>query len=147
RGSARPASRRPAPGARSWWRPASCCPGAPRSPATSRSAASPAAGARAAALLREVACGAFRGVGPAADAFKAALRIPNLMQNLLGEGVLSASFIPVYSRLRGEGRHEEAGKLGGALAGLIIALTGAISVLGVLFAEPLTKLLVPGYSG
>ena len=34
-----------------------------------------------------------------ADAFSAALRIPNVLQNLLGEGSLSASFIPVYSRL------------------------------------------------
>jgi putative peptidoglycan lipid II flippase len=101
---------------------------------------------RCAGLIREIVIGAFLGVGPAADAFKAALRIPNLMQNLLGEGVLSASFIPVYSRLRGEGRHEEAGRLAGAIAGLLVALTGAISVIGILFAAPLTKLLVPGYT-
>ena len=57
---------------------------------------------RCAGLIREVVIGAVLGVSPAADAFKAALRIPNLMQNLLGEGVLSASFIPVYARLRAE---------------------------------------------
>ena len=33
----------------------------------------------------------------AADAFNAAFRIPNLLQNLFGEGALSGSFIPVYS--------------------------------------------------
>ena len=33
----------------------------------------------------------------AADAFYAAFRIPNFLQNLFGEGVLSASFIPVYA--------------------------------------------------
>ena len=43
-----------------------------------------------------------------ADAFRAALRIPNFLQNLFGEGVLSASFIPVYARLNAENRHEEA---------------------------------------
>ena len=32
-------------------------------------------------------------------AFRAALRIPNFLQTLFGEGVLSASFIPVYSSL------------------------------------------------
>jgi putative peptidoglycan lipid II flippase len=101
---------------------------------------------RCAGLIREIVIGAFLGVSPAADAFKAALRIPNLMQNLLGEGVLSASFIPVYSRLRGEGRHEEAGKLAGAIAGLLIALTGAISLVGIFLTGPLTKLLVPGYT-
>jgi len=36
----------------------------------------------------------------AADAFNAAFRIPNLLQNLFGEGALSGSFIPVYSALR-----------------------------------------------
>ena len=66
-----------------------------------------------AGLIREIVIGAFLGTSPAADAFKAALRIPNLLQNLLGEGVLSASFIPVYARLRAEGRHEEAGRLAG----------------------------------
>jgi putative peptidoglycan lipid II flippase len=101
---------------------------------------------RCAGLIREVVIGAVLGVSPAADAFKAALRIPNLMQNLLGEGVLSASFIPVYARLRGEGRHDEAGRLAGAIAGLLIAVTGAVSLLGIVFAGPLTKLLVPGYT-
>jgi putative peptidoglycan lipid II flippase len=101
---------------------------------------------RCAGLIREMVIGAFLGVGGPADAFKAALRIPNLMQNLLGEGVLSASFIPVYARLRAEGRHEEAGKVAGAIAGLLIAVTGAISLVGILFAGPLTRILVPGYT-
>ena len=52
---------------------------------------------RIAGLVREIAISGYLGVGAAADAFKAALRIPNLLQNLLGEGVLSASFIPVYA--------------------------------------------------
>ena len=37
------------------------------------------------------------------DVFSTALRIPNVLQNLFGEGALSASFIPVYSRLLAEG--------------------------------------------
>jgi putative peptidoglycan lipid II flippase len=62
---------------------------------------------RIAGLVRERVFAHFFGASAAADAFKAALRIPNLLQNLFGEGVLSASFIPVYSRLRAEGRHEK----------------------------------------
>jgi peptidoglycan biosynthesis protein MviN/MurJ (putative lipid II flippase) len=42
----------------------------------------------------------------AADAFNAAFRIPNLLQNLFGEGALSGSFIPVYSGLRARGETE-----------------------------------------
>ena len=84
------------------------------------------------------------GVSPAADAFKAALRIPNLMQNLLG-GAVGV----VHPRVRpaaGGGRHDEAGRLAGAIAGLLIAVTGAVSLVGIVFAAPLTKLLVPGYT-
>ena len=125
-------------------------PPAAERPPSSRGSMLVAAGiflSRCAGLIREMVIGAFLGTSPAADAFKAALRIPNLMQNLLGEGVLSASFIPVYARLRAEGRHDEAGRLAGAIAGLLIALTAAISLVGVLFAEPLTTLLAPGFSG
>ena len=60
-------------------------------------------------LIRESAVGAYLATGASADAFRAALRIPNLLQNLLGEGVLSAAFIPVYARLVGDGDDAEAG--------------------------------------
>jgi putative peptidoglycan lipid II flippase len=101
---------------------------------------------RVAGLIREIAVTATLGVGAAADAFKAALRIPNLLQNLLGEGVLSASFIPVYSKLLDED-DEEAGATAGAIAGILVAVSGVLCVLGVVFAEPLTKLLAPGFEG
>jgi putative peptidoglycan lipid II flippase len=103
---------------------------------------------RIAGLLREIAISAFLGVGTAADAFKTALRIPNLLQNLLGEGVLSASFIPVYARLLDEDDDEDkAGRLAGAVAGLLCALTGVLVVTGVLLARPITILLAPGFTG
>jgi putative peptidoglycan lipid II flippase len=75
------------------------------------------------------------------------MRIPNLLQNLLGEGVLSASFIPVYARLLADGREEEAGRVAGAVAGLLVAVTGTLVVVGVVLAEPLTGLLAPGFTG
>ncbi len=69
-----------------------------------------------------------------------------MLQNLLGEGVLSASFIPVYARMRAEGDEEEAGKLAGAICGLLLALSGVLVFLGVVFAQPITRLLVTGFS-
>ncbi len=119
-------------------------------PDTGRSSALVAAGiflSRTAGLVRESAMGAYLGAGVAADAFRAALRIPNLLQNLLGEGVLSAAFIPVYSKFLAEGREEDAGRLAGAIAGLLSLLTGVLVVVGVVFAEPLTAVLAPGFSG
>lgn len=98
-------------------------------------------------LVREIITAAFLATGAGADAFKAALRIPNLLQNLLGEGVLSASFVPAYSKLLAEGREEDAGALAGAIAGLLAVVTSGLVVVGVVFAAPLTRLLAPGLAG
>ena len=97
-------------------------------------------------LLRESLLRSVLGLGPAADAFAAALRIPNLLQNLLGEGSLSSSFIPVYSRLISEGKEEEAGKVAGAIAGLLIAFTGGLTLIGIFMAKPIAKILTPGFT-
>jgi len=102
---------------------------------------------RVSGLARERALAHFLGTSFATEAFRAAMRIPNLLQNLLGEGVLSASFIPVYSRLLAEGRERDAGVVAGAIAGLLTALTGALVVAGVLFAEPITSVIAAGFTG
>lgn len=101
---------------------------------------------RIAGLIREIAISGYLGVGATADVFKAALRIPNLLQNLLGEGVLSASFIPVYSRLLEEDRRD-ANRLAGNILGLLLAVMAGIVAVGVLAARPLTMLITPGFSG
>ncbi|HSK95744.1 MAG TPA: murein biosynthesis integral membrane protein MurJ, partial [Euzebyales bacterium] len=102
---------------------------------------------RVAGLVRTAVIAHFLGVQAVADALQAAMRIPNLLQNLLGEGVLSASFIPVYSRLLAEGREEEAGRVAGAIAGLLTALTGALALMGVMLAGPITRVVAWGFSG
>lgn len=102
---------------------------------------------RLAGFLRERAVGHFLGLSFAADAFAAAFKIPNLMQNLLGEGVLSASFIPVYTRLIDEDRREEAGRVAGAIAGLLFVAAGVLALLAVLFAEPILRVVTPGLTG
>jgi putative peptidoglycan lipid II flippase len=102
---------------------------------------------RVSGLVREQVIAGVMGNGLAVDAFRAALRIPNVLQNLLGEGVLSASFIPVYSRLLAEGRRAEAGRVAGAVAGLLAAVTGGLVLLGVLAAGPITAVLAPGFDG
>ncbi|MDH3704884.1 MAG: murein biosynthesis integral membrane protein MurJ [Acidimicrobiia bacterium] len=99
---------------------------------------------RVAGLVREIAIAAFLGAGTATEAVRAAMRIPNLLQNLFGEGVLSASFIPVYAGLLEDGEHERAQRLAGAVLGLLAAVTTVLVVLGVLLARPFTWLLTAG---
>ncbi|OYT73861.1 MAG: murein biosynthesis integral membrane protein MurJ [Chloracidobacterium sp. CP2_5A] len=82
-----------------------------------------------------------------AGAYRAAQRIPNVLQNLLGEGALSASFIPAYSRLLAEGRAEDAGRLAGAIFGLLCVAVSALVALGVALAPWLTQVIAPGFTG
>ena len=90
---------------------------------------------RIAGLVRERVVAHYLGLSAAAAAFRAALRIPNLLQNLLGEGVLSASFIPVYARLLAEGRVDEASRVARVIGTLLALVASAIAAAGVLAAD------------
>jgi putative peptidoglycan lipid II flippase len=96
-------------------------------------------------LLRERAVAYFFGVGAHADVLQVAFKSPNLLQNLLGEGTISAAFIPIYSRLIDEERYEAAGRFAGAIFGLLLAAAGGAALLGVVFAEPIVTVLAPGF--
>ena len=96
-------------------------------------------------FVREGTFARYFGVGPHQDALTAVMRVPNVLQNLLGEGVLSASFIPIYSGLLEEGREEEAGRFAGAIFGLMLAAAAGFALLGVALAEPIVMLLAWGY--
>ncbi|HEY7214627.1 MAG TPA: murein biosynthesis integral membrane protein MurJ, partial [Thermoanaerobaculia bacterium] len=98
-------------------------------------------------FVREGTFARYFGVGPHQDALTAVMRVPNVLQNLLGEGVLSASFIPIYSSLLEEGREEEAGRFAGAIFGLMLAAAAGFALLGILLAEPIVMLLAWGYRG
>jgi putative peptidoglycan lipid II flippase len=83
----------------------------------------------------------------AADAFNAGFRICNFLQNLLGEGVLSASLIPVYSRLLSRERQAHADLVARAVLGVLALVTAAGVLIGVIFTPELIPLIAPGYSG
>lgn len=102
---------------------------------------------RIAGLLRESIFAHYLGNSAAADAFKAGFRIPNILQNLFGEGVLSASFIPVYSRLMSEGEDEAADLLAWAVGAVLALVISALVVVGVSFTPYLIDAIAPGFHG
>ena len=83
----------------------------------------------------------FGNTSVGADAFRAALRIPNAIRNLLGEGTLSASFIPVYAALNQRSDKQAARALAGAVLGLLLVGTGVLAALGIAFAPAITTLM------
>jgi len=102
---------------------------------------------RIAGLVRVSVFAYFFGNSDAADAFNAAFRIPNFLQNLFGEGVLSASFIPVYANLLARDEKEEARRVAGAVAALLGLVTSILVLIGVLITPWLIYVLAPGFVG
>jgi len=102
---------------------------------------------RVAGLIRQRAFAHYLGTSPAADAFMAAIRIPNFLQNLFGEGALSASFVPAYAGLLGRGDEERARRVAAAVGTLLALVTAVLVLLGMLATPLLVDLIVSGFEG
>lgn len=97
-------------------------------------------------LLRERLFAQYFGNGATADAFRAALRIPNVIRNLLGEGTLSASFIPAFAGLIARGDEEGARKLSSVIASLLIVLASLSALAGIVLAPLIVTAVAPGFT-
>lgn len=97
-------------------------------------------------FARDVLIARLLGAGPVADAFLAALRLPNLVRRVLGEGGLNAPFVPLYLAVRtGQGEDAArrfAGEAAGRLGLLLLVLVG----LGELFAPWVVLGLAGGFA-
>lgn len=96
--------------------------------------------------VRERVFAYYFGNSAAADAFRAALKVPNLVRNLLGEGTLSASFIPVYATLAGRADRTAARTLAGGVLALLLLGVGLLALVGIALAPTLAALVAPGFA-
>ncbi|HEY8551352.1 MAG TPA: murein biosynthesis integral membrane protein MurJ [Vicinamibacterales bacterium] len=86
------------------------------------------------------------GAGHVMDAYNVAFRLPNLVRDLFAEGAMSAAFVPTFTReLQHKGR-EAAWDLGRVVISGLLVATGIISLLGIIFAGPLTHWIAPAYA-
>ncbi len=110
---------------------------------------------RIAGLIRVRIFAHYFGNSDAGDAFNAALKIPNFLQNLFGEGVLSASFIPVYANLIATTHNEkhdqenqiEAGKVASVVGSVLFTAISIIVLIGVFVTPFLIDTIAPGFKG
>jgi putative peptidoglycan lipid II flippase len=98
-------------------------------------------------LIRETVIAHFFGNSSIAGVFRAAIRIPNLLGNLFGEGVLSAAFVTVYSKLRARDENPEAEHVAAAIFGVLALVCAALVLVGVLATPLLIDFIVPGFKG
>ncbi len=102
---------------------------------------------RVAGLVRQRVFSHYFGLTAPADAFMAAFRIPNFLNNLFGEGALSASFIPVYAALLASDERDEADRVAGAVFSLLAIAVSVIVLVGVVATPLLIDAIAPGFSG
>ncbi|MDQ2936512.1 MAG: murein biosynthesis integral membrane protein MurJ [Acidobacteriota bacterium] len=96
-------------------------------------------------LIRQRVFAYYFGTSAAGDAFSAAFRIPNFLQNVFGEGALSASFIPVYAKLLAEKNEKEARHIANAVFGLLALVTSLIVLIGVLATPYFVTVIAAGF--
>lgn len=99
---------------------------------------------RLAGLIRQSVFAHYLGASGAADAFNVAMKMPNFLQNMFGEGVLSAAFIPVYSRLVSRGEQKAADRVAGVFVSFLALIVAAIVIVGVVAAPLILSVTVPG---
>ena len=77
--------------------------------------------------------------GPAMDAYNVAFRIPNLVRDLFAEGAMTAAFVPTFTRTLAARGRESAWRLGNLVINALLLVTGILVVLGIVFADPITR--------
>jgi putative peptidoglycan lipid II flippase len=96
-------------------------------------------------LIRQRIFAHYFGSSGEGDAFSAAFRIPNFLQNVFGEGALSASFIPVYAKLLAQDDEEQAGRVANAIFGILALVTSIIVLIGVLATPYIVTAIAAGF--
>src|SRR5204862_7162291 len=83
-------------------------------------------------MVREMVYAAFMGNDWVASAFQLAYQVPNLFRRLLGEGALTAAFIPIFKQKQvAEGEAEMWRSANAVISGLVTA-AAAVTVLAIL---------------
>ena len=104
------------------------------------------AGSRVLGLIREIIMVSYLGLGDEMGAFTVANKVPSLIRTLLADTALSAAFIPVFSALLEKGRNREAWQVAYTVTVVATAVLGVITVLGMVFAPAVVKVVAPGFS-
>src|SRR5688572_3910584 len=97
-------------------------------------------------LVRDQVLAYYFGAGNAADAFRVAFRVPNLVRDLFAEGAMSAAFVPTFTRQLTLHGRDRAWHLASSVLNALLIVTGAIVILGIVFAEPLVRLFASEFA-
>ncbi|MBA3295982.1 MAG: murein biosynthesis integral membrane protein MurJ, partial [Acidobacteria bacterium] len=98
-------------------------------------------------IARETVLAAMFGAGATMDAFNVAFRVPNLLRDLFAEGAMTAAFVPTFTRALHQRGKAEAWRVGNLVLNALLLVTGALVVIGIFLAGPVTRRLAGAYEG
>ncbi len=97
-------------------------------------------------LVRDQVMAAFFGTSYVNDAFNIAFNIPNLLRRLFGEGALSTAFVPIYNEMGIKRGKQYQILFAINLLTVLSLILLALSVIGVVAAPLIIKVIYPGLS-
>src|SRR5918993_5212480 len=98
-------------------------------------------------FLRDVVIAAVMGVGPVADAFFVAFRIPNHFRAIFGEGAFNNAFLPTYAQSLEARNPRAASSFAARIITLMLIVQVVLLVAAFLAMPSVVRLLAPGFSG
>ncbi|MGH7211828.1 MAG: lipid II flippase MurJ, partial [Acetobacteraceae bacterium] len=101
---------------------------------------------RALGFARDMLIAALLGIGPVADAFFVALKLPNLFRRLFGEGAFNAAFVPAFSGLLAAEGKAQARRFAEETFAVMVFWLGLLTILGELFMPQVMRVLAPGFA-
>jgi putative peptidoglycan lipid II flippase len=101
---------------------------------------------RIAGYFRDNLQAALLGAANSSDAFVIAYRIPNMLRRLVGEGALTAAFVPTFARYLKSDDRRAMRRFAGSVLYAMIAILAVLTALGIVFSPLLVKVLAWGFS-
>ena len=96
-------------------------------------------------FMRDLVIAMQFGATSAADAFFVAFRIPNVQRKMLGEGAVTAAFIPVFTEIRAQKGEEDAWKMTANLFNILLTVLTTSSLALAIFAPFIIMIFAPGF--
>lgn len=100
---------------------------------------------RIAGFVRDALMAAVLGTGPAADAFFAAFRFPNLFRRLFAEGAFNTAFVPMFSGALEREGEDGAKLLAARIMSWLVAMLVLVTILVEIFMPQIMLAFVPGF--
>src|ERR1700682_2585917 len=98
-------------------------------------------------FIRVLAIGAALGATFAGNTFQSSNLVSNIAFDLLAAGLLSAPLVPSFVRLLDSGRRGDVDALAGTLLSLCLGVLGSLTVVGIVAAPLIMRVLTVGVGG